>query len=161
MQYPPKTGGIPRTSCGLEGYRGHMRRAISLVTIADLDYNSSDKNRVSVSARLSLLLESGNSLLLLDDRGFSTTQRWSEATVDEIKADALSVVGPDEALEDQSDDEAAEEYWEYLSEILEQQDFDIEPAGLRELPHEVRLSQRLIKRLDAATPAREGLRPRP
>ena len=129
-----------------------MTSATKLVTIADLDYNSPDKHRVSVSARLGLLLDDGSSVLLLDDRGFSTSQRWSEAAVDDIEENAFDVVGPDGVVEDQTAEEAVEEYWEYLSELLEQQDFDIDPAELRELPHEVRLSQRLLKRLGAATP---------
>ncbi|MBV1780996.1 hypothetical protein KRR55_17935 [Paeniglutamicibacter sp. ABSL32-1] len=127
-----------------------MTRASKLVTLADLDYSSADKSRVSVAARLGLLLEDGSSVLLLDNRGWSTSQRWSDASVDDIEETAFGVVGPDAPAEDQDDEEMATEYWESLSEILEQRDLDIGPAELRELPHEVRLSQRLLKRIDAA-----------
>ena len=128
-------------------------QATGLVTVADLDYNTSDKTRISVSARLAVVLDTGRSVLLLDDRGWSTTQKWSDASVEEIRETALVVVGPDEPFEDRTEEDMAADYWEYLSDLLERQDLAIDPAELRELPHEVRLSQRLLKRIGAATDA--------
>ncbi|RAX48852.1 hypothetical protein DQ353_13070 [Arthrobacter sp. AQ5-05] len=127
-----------------------MASAFKLVTVADLDYSSPDKSRVSVAARLGLLLDDGGSVLLLDNRGWSSSQHWADASVDDIEKRAFDVMGPDAPTEDQDEEDMATEYWEFLSEILEQQDLDIRPAELRELPHEVRLSHRLLKRLDAA-----------
>ena len=136
-----------------------MASASKLVTVADLDYSSPDKTRVSVAARLGLLLEDGGSVLLLDNRGWSTSQHWADASVDDIEKRAFDLMGPDAPTADQDQEEMATEYWEFLSEILEQQDLDIGPAALRELPHEVRLSHRLLKRLDAALDDLGGTRP--
>ncbi len=136
-----------------------MASASKLVTVADLDYSSSDKTRVSVAVRLGLLLKDGGSVLLLDNRGWSTSQHWADVSVDDIEKRAFDVMGPDAPQEDQDKEEMATEYWEFLSEILEQQDLDIGPAELRELPHEVRLSHRLLKRLDAAFDDLGGTRP--
>jgi hypothetical protein len=136
-----------------------MASASKLVTVADLDYSSADKSRVSVAARLGLLLEDGGSVLLLDNRGWSTSQHWADVSVGDIEKRTFDVMGPDAPTEDQDKEEMATEYWEFLSEILEQQDLDIGPAELRELPHEVRLSHRLLKRLDAALDDLGGMRP--
>ena len=134
----------------MAGSVGPMK-ATRLVTIADLDYNSSNKGRISVTARLAVVLDTGSDVLLLDDRGWSSTATWSEASEEDIRETALVVVGPDEPSGDQTEEDLAADYWEYLGEILERQDLDIDPAELRELPHEVRLSQRLLKRIGAAT----------
>jgi hypothetical protein len=125
--------------------------AARLITVADLAYDTSDKTRISVSARLAVVLDTGSTVLLLDDRGWSSTRKWSGASVEDIRETALAVVGPDEPFEDQTEKDAEAAYWEYLSELLERQDLVIDPAELRELPHEVRLSQRLLKRIGAAT----------
>ncbi|MFL4475889.1 hypothetical protein ACIPVK_17985 [Paeniglutamicibacter sp. MACA_103] len=127
-------------------------QATGLVTVADLNYNTANRDRIAVSVRLAVVLDTGRSVLLLDDRGWSSSQKWSQASVVDIRETALVVVGPDEPSEDQDEDDMAAEYWEHLSDLLEQQDLAIDPAELRELPHDVRLSQRLLKRIGTAVP---------
>ena len=136
-----------------------MRKAIRLVTIADLGHNVLHKSRVSVAARLGVVLSDGSSLMLFDDRGYSTNQQWSEVSVEDIKENALAVVGPERADNNPDLEATAMDYWEDLSEILEGRDIDVDPAELRELPREVRLSQRLLKRLDAAIQDQGGTHP--
>lgn len=124
-----------------------MTAVTRLVTIADVD---DDTKRVSVSARHEAVLADGRRVLLLDDRGWASTQPWAVASAGEVRETTRTVVGPDEAAPGQSYEEAAAGHWATLAGTLRRQGVAVDPDDLRRLPHEVVLSPRLLRRLGAA-----------
>lgn len=122
-----------------------MTTVTRLLTIADLDDGGG--GRVSVSARHEAELADGRRVVLLDDRGWASTQRWAAASADEIRETTRTVVGPDEPGDDQSEEDAVAGHWAYLAGILRRQGVVADAAELRGLPHDVLLSPRLLDRL--------------
>jgi hypothetical protein len=116
-----------------------------------------DPRRISVSARHEAVLEDGSRLLLLDDRGWTAELRgagadaiddlWAVTSERDIVETARVVVGPDEPFKGRSQDDMETDHWNALAEILRAQDVVVEAAELRQLPHEVELSDRLRARL--------------
>ncbi|HEY6740399.1 MAG TPA: hypothetical protein VI076_16260 [Actinopolymorphaceae bacterium] len=109
-----------------------------------------DPHQVSVSATLSVVLESGERVTLLDDRGWASSARWDETTMAEIEDTARTVVGPDEPIEGQTYEEAAADYWSYLVDLLGQQGITAHGDVLRSLPHDVVPSAELRARLNGS-----------
>ena len=129
---------------------GQMPPVTRLLTSVEVDDDVADDHRLSVSARLEAVLADGRHLLLLDDRGWSTSGPpgvWAATTVAEVVATARVVVGPDEAFDDRTAAEMAEDHWGRLAHDLRRQGVDVDPATLAAVPHDVVLGERLRTRL--------------
>jgi hypothetical protein len=143
-----------------------MAAVTHLVTLVDVDEGNSDARQMSVSARHEAALADGGRALLLDDRGWTSaalTAYWGEVpedhsrreqadiwavtTVKDIEETARVVVGPDEPPDGHSQEEAEEAHWAYLAEVLREQGLVVDPLELKQLPHEVVLSERLLARI--------------
>lgn len=116
-----------------------MTAVVRFETAVDLDQPS---DTVSVSATLYAVLDDGRRVPLLDDRGWGTTGRWDTTTVEEIEDTARTVVGPDEPVDGQTYEAAADAHWAHLAARLGGHGGD-----LRSLPHDVVLSERLRARI--------------
>ncbi|MGH3427380.1 MAG: hypothetical protein ACRDQZ_07390 [Mycobacteriales bacterium] len=126
------------------------------MTVADVREDA-DARRISVSARHEAVLEDGRRLLLLDDRGWSSTMGgagakevadiWASMSEDEVVETARVVVGPDEPFGGRSYHDMETDYWNALAEILRAQGVVVDGSDLRQLPHEVVLSDRLLARV--------------
>lgn len=119
-----------------------------LVTFADID-DVNDTGHVSVSARHEAELADGSRVLLLDDRGWGSSQVWAAESVEGIQEATRMVVGPDEPFDGLSQEDMATDHWDSLQQILRRQGVVIDAAELRQLPHDIVLSQRLLARLGA------------
>jgi hypothetical protein len=111
-----------------------------LVTFADVDDRQPG---FAVSARHSAVLSDGREILLLDDRGWSSS-RWDDsATIQDLEGTARMVVGPDEprGARTRADMEAG--HWTTLAATLANAGVKIDATTLGALPHEVVLSDRL------------------
>ena len=116
-----------------------------------------DPRRISVSARHEAVLEDGSRLLLLDDRGWTEELRgagaegiddlWALTPERDIVETARTVVGPDEPFGGRTQDDMETDHWNALAEILLAQGVVVDAGELRQLPHEVELSDRLRARL--------------
>lgn len=109
---------------------------------------SSHSPGLSVSVSLFAELEDGRPILVLDDRGWHSNQRWADATSAEIERTARDVVGPDEPYGEQTMEEAIAAYWEYLRKILAAQGVEMNSGVLRTAPHDVVLSESVVTRLN-------------
>jgi hypothetical protein len=135
-----------------------------LVTFVDVRNDTLDARQISVSARHEALLADGRRVLLLGDRGWSASLHgdgspdvWSQALREEIESTARMVVGPDEPLEERSHQDMEAGHWAYLEAVLRQQGVVADAGELRQLPHDVMLSERLLARIgghrgDAVSP---------
>jgi hypothetical protein len=132
-----------------------VARLVTLVDLRDNDLGG----QMSFSARHEAVLEDGRRLLLLDDRGWSSSflrttadsdsarevpDFWATASREEIEKTARFVVGPDEPFDGRSREDMEGDHWAYLSGILRQQRVAADADELRSLPHDVVLSERLI-----------------
>jgi hypothetical protein len=122
-----------------------------LVTYADVHEDPSQPGQVSVSARHELELADGTRLLLLDDRGWGSNGNWANLTVKSIQENARMVVGPDEPPEGRSKEEEANLHWASLQRIVERQGVAVDADELRQLPHDVVVSERLLARIGAGS----------
>jgi hypothetical protein len=110
-----------------------------------------------VSARHEAVLEDGSRLLLLDDRGWTEELRgavedgiddlWALTSERDIVETARTVVGPDEPFGGRTQDDMETDHWNALAEILRTQGLVVDAGELRQLPHDVELSDRLRARL--------------
>lgn len=133
-----------------------MPRVVRLVTIADIGEDA-DARRISVSARHEAVLEDGRRVLLLDDRGWSetlggaganeVTDIWALTSEQDIAETARVVVGPDEPFDGRSQDEMESDHWKALAERLGAHGVVVGAGELKELPHDVVLSEPLLARL--------------
>lgn len=128
-----------------------MTTVTRLVTYADVSHHPPQPGQVSIAARHELELADGRRVLLLNDRGFGSSGRWAEQSVKNIEEDARTVVGPDEPPEGRSHEDAARSHWTYLQRIAQQQGVAIDADELRQLPHDVVLSDRLLARIGAGS----------
>jgi hypothetical protein len=115
-----------------------------LVTMADVDDKVPDDRHVSVKARHEAVLTGGRRLLLLDDRGWGSTQPWTTALAEDIAETTRVVVGPDEPAEGRTKEEAEADHWTSLAQILQRHRVSVDAQELRQLPHDVVLSERLL-----------------
>ena len=116
-----------------------------------------DPRCISVSARHEAVLEEGSRLLLLDDRGWTEELRgagaegiddlWALTPERDIVETARMVVGPDEPFGGRTQDDMETDHWNALAGILLAQGVVVDAGELRQLPHEVELSDRLRARL--------------
>lgn len=75
---------------------------------------------------------------------------WKRASVEEIEADARTVVGPDEPYGSHSQADMESDHWSCLAGILRRQGVHIDAEELSRLPHDVELSERLQARITGA-----------
>ena len=110
-----------------------------------------------MSARHEAVLEDGSRLLLLDDRGWTEELRgagangiddlWALKVERDIVETARVVVGPDEPFGGRSQDDMETDHWNTLAENLRAHGVVVDAGELRQLPHDVVLSDRLRARL--------------
>ncbi|ROO87167.1 hypothetical protein EDD29_4760 [Actinocorallia herbida] len=123
-----------------------MSAVTRLVTHVELDESATDARRLSVDARLEAVLEDGRSLVLLDDRGWSSSgppEALSQIPVEDIELDARTVVGPDEPYDGTTYAQMAADHWNHLARVLQRQGVPVEGRELERLPHDVVLGERL------------------
>jgi hypothetical protein len=140
-----------------------------LVTFVDLAEGVGDARQMAVSARHEAVLLDGRRVLLLGDRGWSSSSHiaffqagdasdrdstreqppdiWATTSVEDIEQEARMVVGPDEPSDGFSQEDAEQGHWAYLSDVLGQHGVVVDALDLRGLPHDVVLSDRLLARL--------------
>jgi hypothetical protein len=133
-----------------------MVRVVRLVTVADVAADG-DARRLSVSARHEAVLDDGRRMLLLDDRGWSETLRgsganevadiWAVTAEQDIAETARVVVGPDEPFDGRSQDDMDIDHWNTLAESLRAAGVLVDAGELKQLRHDVELSERLRARL--------------
>jgi hypothetical protein len=116
-----------------------------LLTLADLD--DRDPNGYWVSVRHDAVLSDGRQVVLLDDRGWSTSRPVDERTIDEVERSAKTVVGPDEPPARRTRAEMEADHRATLERKLENAGIRTEGVELKALPHQVVLSDRLRRRL--------------
>jgi hypothetical protein len=102
-------------------------------------------------------LDDGSRLLLLDDSGWTQELRgagadaiddlWALTSERDIVETARTVVGPDEPFGGRNRDDMETDHWNALAEILRAQSVVADAGDLRQLPHDVELSDRLRARL--------------
>jgi hypothetical protein len=130
-----------------------------LLTLVDLNYDMRHGSQTSFSACHEALLDDGRRVLLLDDRGWSSSIRratgdsdsppdvpdfWAVTSAEEIEETSRSVVGPDEPFGGRSQADMERDHWAYLAEILRQQGVAVNADELTGLPHDVVLSDRVL-----------------
>jgi hypothetical protein len=139
-----------------------------LLTFVDLAEGVGDTRQMNVSARHEAVLLDGRRVLLLDDRGWSSSALtafqagdasdrdptreqqpdiWAMTSVEDIEQTARMVVGPDEPTDGFSQEDAEQGHWAYLSDVLRQHGVVVDALDLRRLPHDVVLSERLLARV--------------
>jgi hypothetical protein len=119
-----------------------------LVTSVEVD-DTDGSDVVSVLVRQELELTDGRRVLLLDDRGWGSTATWASSSTDEIVHTTVAAVGPDEPFEDHTADDMAADHWRALAQAAGRRGVNVGPAVLRQLRHDVVLSERLLSRLEA------------
>jgi hypothetical protein len=132
-----------------------VARLVTLVDLRDNDLGG----QMSFSARHEAVLEDGRHLLLLDDRGWSSSfprttadsdsardvpDFWATTSREEIEETTRFVVGPDEPFGERSQEDMERDHWAYLAGILRQQGVAADADGLKDLPHDIVLSERLL-----------------
>jgi hypothetical protein len=120
-----------------------------LVTLVDADGDVADARRMTVSVRQEAVLADGRHVLLLGDRGWSSTLHglgdvWAETSVEEIEDTARVVIGPDEPPAGYSWEDVEADHWAYLADVLRQQGVAVDAVELQRLPHDVVLGRRLL-----------------
>ncbi|MEQ4210234.1 hypothetical protein [Actinopolymorpha sp. B9G3] len=109
-----------------------------------------DPRQMSLSALHLAVLDDGRRLTLLDDRGWGVSgppDVWRQTSDEQIKAEARTVVGPDEPYGNRTQTDMAADRWAYLAGILRHQGVLVDAQTLRRLPHDVELSARLRTRI--------------
>ena len=143
-----------------------MPAVTRLLTLVDVNDEASIAGQMSVSARHEAVLEDGRHVLLLDDRGWSSSALtaywgdvpgaksrpheldiWALTSVEDIDETARIVVGPDEPPDGYSQEEAEAAHWAYLADVLRQAGVVVDALELKRLPHDVVLSERLLARI--------------
>ena len=110
-----------------------------------------------MSVRHEAVVDDGSRLLLLDDRGWTEEPRgagadgiddlWAITLERDIVETARMVVGPDEQYGGRSQDDMEIDHWNALAEKLRAHGVVVDAGELRQLPHDVVLSDRLRARL--------------
>ncbi|WP_327251419.1 hypothetical protein [Streptomyces sp. NBC_01244] len=123
-----------------------MTAVTRLVTYTDLDVGTTSAQQLSVSARLEAVLADGRSVVLLDDRGWSTSGPAgipALTSTEDIEETARTVVGPDEPFDGMTQEQMAAGHWGHLAGVLGRHGVDVPAHELELLPHDVVLSERL------------------
>lgn len=126
-----------------------MSAVTRLVTFVDVD-DQADDRQISVSARHEAELADGSRVLLLSDRGWGASgppDIWVRTSVKDIVGTTRTAVGPDEPFGGRTPDETEADHWSSLQQIAQRQGVTVDAAELRQLPHDIVLSPRLLARL--------------
>ena len=136
-----------------------MSRAVRLVTLTDVQEGAEPRS-ISVSARHEAVLDDGRRVLLLDGCGWTESLRgagssgvddlWSLTQERHVVETARMVVGPDEAFGGLTQHDMETGHWATLAETLRANGVSADADELRQLPHDVVLSDELRARLKPA-----------
>ena len=137
-----------------------MARVVRLETVADLSEDAGAR-RISVAVRHEAVLDDGRRMLLLDGRGWSETlggagadelaDIWAFSSEQDIAETARVVIGPDEAVDGRSQDDMETDHWNALAKDLRALGVLVDAGELKQLPHDVVLSEPLLARLTGAS----------
>lgn len=132
-----------------------MTAVSRLLTLVEVAGEAAEPWQMSVSVRHEAVLADGRRLLLLGDRGWTSSggrnaDIWSTLSLEEIEHTARTVVGPDEPFGGRSHEEMEAGHWSSLAEVLRQQAVLVEAAELQRLPHDVVFGERLLGRIGQA-----------
>lgn len=130
-----------------------MTAARRLVTYADIVEHQSPPGSVGVAARHELELVDGRRVLLLNDRGWGSSDSLARATAETVTRTARMVVGPDAPAPGRSQQDMDALHWDCLQQVAQRQGVIVDAAELMRLPHDVVLSERLLARVANAPPA--------
>jgi hypothetical protein len=131
-----------------------MTAVARLETLLDGDEHGDQPLRMAVSARHEAVLFDGRRLLIAE-RGWSSVLHgpvpdaadiWTLTPVQDLEDTARMVVGP-EPIEGFSRRDAETAHWASVVHVLHRQGVDVDAGRLRQLPHDVVLSERLLARL--------------
>ncbi|MFG6201106.1 hypothetical protein [Nonomuraea sp. JJY05] len=131
-----------------------MTAVTRLVTFVDVDDQAADT--VSVSARHEAELVDGTRVLLLNDRGWGSSQGWAATSVADVQETTRTVVGPDEPSSGRSREDMEADHWAALQQIAQRQGVIVDAAVLRRLPHDVVLSQQVLARIGGNPDTADG-----
>ncbi|QNG55532.1 hypothetical protein H6H00_11185 [Pseudonocardia petroleophila] len=120
-------------------------RPVRLVTSVDVDDPAAVT--ITVSARHELELPDGRRVLLLDDRGWGSTQRWAGASAEGLRETTRAVVGPDEPTGGRTAEEMAAGHWTHLQQVARHHGAPVDADELRRLPHDVVLGADVLARI--------------
>jgi hypothetical protein len=122
-------------------------RVVGLGAICDLDpspYAIHDERQHSFTVCEFALLDNGERVTLHAERGYSgrasSGSIWAHETVETVTHDVLNVVLPDP-------EDGEEHPWEWLAELAQAQGIDVTADQLRQVPYEVVVTERVIRRL--------------
>ena len=119
------------------------------LTFADVD--DRDPRALSISARLVAEVADRRHIVLLDDRGWSSSNGVAGQTAEEVEQTARMVVGPDEPRGDWTRAQMESNHWATLEQKLRGAEVDIAGTDMRTLVNDVEISDRL-RRLLKPTP---------
>jgi hypothetical protein len=141
-----------------------------LVTRLDVNDHNTDAHSMSVSARHEAELADGRRVLLLDGRGWTSSSIrfsvhevpaasvsqdsgdiWAATSLEDIEETGRVVVGPDEPFAGRSREDMDADHWRFLAEVLRKQGVVVDARELKQLPHDVVLSERLLARTRGET----------
>lgn len=131
-------------------------RIVGLGAICDLDPNATeDRRENSFIVSEFALLDNGGRVILHAERGYggrsSSADIWAQETVETITRNVLTTVLPD-------DDDTEEVHpWEWLAELARAHGIDVTADDLRQVPYEVVLTDRVVRRLStSASPSTDA-----
>ena len=124
-----------------------MSEVERLVTVVDLD--DRDPRGHSAWAHLHAALRDGKRLVLLNDRGWSSSAAITDGGLRDIEGTARMVVGPDGPGPGQTDEQVETSYWRFLASKLHDAGIEVEAGELKRLPHDVEIGERMRSRLIA------------
>ncbi|MGB3828663.1 MAG: hypothetical protein WA962_07775 [Ornithinimicrobium sp.] len=124
------------------------------MTFVEADDSVADPREMSVSARHEGVLDNGGRVLLLDDRGWSSSgppNIWAVTKVEDIAATARMVVGHDGPFDGRSQEDMESDHWASLAGTFQRQGIDVDAVELARLPHDVELGEQLLARIGHQT----------
>ena len=135
---------------GGKRHDGQVNHVTGLVTFIEVDNAGTDPRQMSVSARHEAVLTNGARVLLLADRGWTSSgpaDIWTVTSVEDIADTARVVVGPDEPFGGRSHKDMEADHWASLAAVLRHQGIDMDALELGRLHHDVVLGEQLLARL--------------
>ncbi|MBC3760882.1 hypothetical protein ACUN7V_16530 [Quadrisphaera oryzae] len=132
------------------------RRLVTSVT-PDPEVASQPEHQLSARALLELELADGARVVLLDDRGWtSSTGRsssiWASTTREDVEETARTVVGPDGPVHGGTWEQAVAASWSHLADVAVASGVAVGGPELASLPHDVVVDATLLARLSPGPP---------
>ncbi|MEJ3653137.1 hypothetical protein WEH80_09145 [Actinomycetes bacterium KLBMP 9759] len=118
-----------------------------LVITADVDDGAAHGEQVSVRARMDAVLADGRWIVLLDDRGWGSTQTWASISANDVEETTRTAIGPDEPAAGRSVEQSTTDHWTHIARILLSNGVPVDPGRLRALPCGFVMSERLAARV--------------